>query len=167
MKQLNLYREPTEDEKRLYYRFYQLIFDSHFALAKKRSVMTAALGYEAWSWRVVAITENAIKAIAKNNFKKPSNMLARDHHHSRAETYNKIFAEIMPYEVWWQWVWENDETILVTNEEHRSQQISKRYPVDPKDNYFINGGTAGWNHTKGREGAYVKGLCDKFGIAAD
>jgi len=162
-----VYREPTEDEKRLYYRFYELIFGSHFALAKKRSVMTAALGYEAWSWRVVAITEKAIKAIAHNNFKKPSNVLARDHRHPRAETYNKIFAELMPFEAWWKWVWDNDETILMTNEEHHSQQISKMYAVNPNDNYFVNGDTAGWNHTKGREGAYVKSLCDQFSIAYD
>lgn len=47
------YRAPTESEKRNYYAIYELVFDSHFSASKKRSVMTAVLGYEAWSWRVV------------------------------------------------------------------------------------------------------------------
>jgi hypothetical protein len=104
-KKMKEYREPTDGEKTLIYKIYELIYSSHFTLPKKRSLMTAALGYETWSWRVVAISEEAIKAIARNNFNKPSNILARDHTSSRSETYTKIFEEKMSFQTWWDWIW--------------------------------------------------------------
>ena len=79
--------------------------------------MTAVLGRQAWSWRVVSISEAAIKAIAKNKFNKPSNMLERDHIKTRNETYKRIFKEKMPFKEWWDWVWENDKTTLITKED--------------------------------------------------
>lgn len=160
------YKEPSESEKLNLYRIYELIYDNHFSLPKKRSVMTAVLGYETWSWRVVGITEEAIKAIAKNNFNKPSNTLARDHTHTRSNTYTKIFSEgKMPFHAWWDWVWQHDKTILMTNTEHKSQVISKIYQLNPNDGYFVDGETAGWYQTKAKEGSYLKHLCEVHSIS--
>lgn len=161
------YREPTDAEKELIYRIYDLIYSSHFSLSKKRSLMTAALGYETWSWRVVGITEEAIKAIARNNFNKPSKMLARDHTQPRSVTYTEIFdkEKMMSFTEWWNWVWEHDKTTLMTNEEHHTQRISKVYGLDPALGYFVDGETAGWYQTKGREGAFLKELCEKHSIS--
>lgn len=158
------FREPTENEKRFIYGLYELIYDSHFTLPKKRSLMTAALGYETWSWRVIGITEDAIRAIAQCGFKKPPGKLARDHRRSRAETYKATFERKMDFEEWWGWIWENDETILMTNEEHRSQILSKVYALDPRDNYFVDGEVAGWYQTRAWEGALIKRLCEEHGI---
>jgi len=161
------YREPTESEKRLIYTIYELLYSSHFTLPKKRTMMTAALGYETWSWRVVGITEEAIKAIARNGFNKPSRMLARDHSRPRAETYTKIFAEEkMPFQVWWDWVWEHDQTVLMTNEEHHDPtKRSRTYPINPAESYFVDGEVAGWYQTKAREGALVQSMVEKYSIA--
>ena len=98
------YVEPTEPQKLAMYEIYKLIHSSHFSPAKKRSVMTATLGYETWSWRVVGITEEAIKAIARNNYRKPSGVLVRDHTHPRSETYKAIFDDAqtpLSFEDWW------------------------------------------------------------------
>ena len=163
-----VYKEPTEDEKKALYKVYEMIFDGYFSLSKKRSVMTAVLGYETWSWRVVGISEEAIKAIARNNFNKPSRMLARDHSLPRVQTYNRIFSEKMALKDWWAWIWENDKTILVTNEEHRAiktMPISKIYPMNPAASYFVDAEVAGWHQTKGREGAFVKKLCEQHSIS--
>lgn len=165
MKKSKEYREPSDEEKELIYRIYELIYSSHFTLPKKRSLMTAALGFETWSWRVVGITEEAIKAIARNNFNKPNKTLARDHMQPRSETYTKIFKEKMSLQTWWNWVWEHDKTILMTNEEHHTQKISKIYDLDPAWGYFVDEETAGWYQTKGREGAFVKELCEKYSIS--
>jgi hypothetical protein len=159
------YREPTETEKRNYYAIYELVFDSHFSRAKKRSVMTAVLGYEAWSWRVVGITEDAIRAIANNNFNKPSSLLARDHRLPRVTTYNKLFEAKMPFEEWWNWIWENDKTTLMTNTEHHSMKISKIYELDPYQSNFVNAEVAGWHQTKAREGALVKKMIEHYAIS--
>lgn len=160
--------EPTADEKRSMYEMYKLIHGSHFSPAKKRSVMTAVLGYESWSWRVVGITEEAIKAIARNDFKKPSHVLARDHNPPRSNTYAKIFSgtEPMPFADWWAAFWENDKTILMTNDEHRREiLISRVFELDPKDGYFIDAEVAGWHQTKAHEGALIERLCAENKIA--
>jgi hypothetical protein len=161
------YREPTEAEKRNYYAIYELVFDSHFSLSKKRSVMTAVFGYEAWSWRVVGITEDAIRAIARNNFNKPARVLARDHQLPRVTTYNKLFEKKMPFGEWWDWIWENDQTTLMTNEEHhnkKNKSISKTYKLDPHQSYFVDAEVAGWHQTKRREGTLVQKLIEKHSI---
>jgi hypothetical protein len=162
-----IYKEPTEAEKKELYKLYEIIFDSHFSLTKKRSLVTAVLSYETWSWRVVGITEEAIKVIARNNFKKPSKALARDHSPPRVETYNKVFEAKMNFDDWWQWIWENDKTTLMTNKEHqaiKTQPTSYVYKINPSDNYFIDAGLVGWYQTKSREGAFIKDLCEKHSI---
>lgn len=159
------YKEPTEEEKKNYYAIYELIYDSHFSLSKKRSVITAVLGYEAWSWRVVGITEEAVKAIARNNFNKPARILARDHQLPRVTTYNKIFESKMPFVEWWSWIWENDKTTLMTNEEHHSKAPSRIFPLDPNQSYFVDAEVAGWHQTKAREGALIQKLIEAHSIA--
>ena len=165
------YKEPTDAEKKSYYAIYKLVFANHFSLSKKRSVMTAVLGYESWSWRVVEITEDAIKAIARDNFNKPARVLARDHQLPRVTTYNKMFKPErdtpMPFEEWWEWIWENDKTTLTTNEEHHNkakQAISKTYPIDPRESYFVDAEVAGWHQTQRREGALVRKLIKDHSI---
>ncbi len=161
------YVEPTQQKKEELYKFYELIFDSTFTLPKKRSVITAVLGYETWSWRVVGITEEAVKAIARNNFNKPSRVLARDHTLSRKETYSRIFNEKMGFNEWWDWIWENDKTILMTNEEHKVihiQQPTKIYDIDLNLSLFVDAEVAGWHQTKAREGEFVRKLCEEHKI---
>ncbi len=161
------YEEPTQQKKEELYRFYEMIFDSSFMLRKKRSLMTAVLGYETWSWRVVGITEEAIKAIARNNYNYPTRTLARDHTHTRMETYNRTFNEKMAFEDWWNWIWENDKTILMTNDEHSAIHItqpSKIYSIDPNESMFVDGGLIGFHFTQTREGRFVRALCEKHNI---
>lgn len=173
------YTEPTQQKKAELYKIYELLFDSSFTLPKKRSVITAVLGYETWSWRVVGITEEAIKAIAREKFNKPSRELARDHMRTRVETYSRIFNEKMGFNEWWDWIWENDKTILMTNEEHKLiakqrkiekdenkalQAISKIYAIDSHLSLFVDAEVAGWHQTQAREGAFLRKLCEEYKI---
>ena len=114
---------PSQATKKCIYSFYILIYESNFSLAKKRSVMTAALGYEKWGWRVVGITKEAVFKIAENNFKLPKG-LQRDHRlRSRKKTYDEIFkGEKLSFEKWWENVWKYDQTILMTAEEHSQKR---------------------------------------------
>lgn len=160
-----IYKEPTIDEKKKLYELYELIFyNKHFHLTKKRSLITIALGCETWSWRVVGITENAIKAIARNNFNKPTRTLSRDHAKRRVDTYNAIFERKMAFDEWWKWVWDNDKTTLMTNDEHNSGNVSKIYSIDPNCNYFVDTALVGWCQTKAREGMLIKKLCEDNNI---
>jgi hypothetical protein len=159
------FKLPTEEEKRLIYEIYVLLCRSHFSLPKKRNLMTGALGYETWSWRVTGISEDAIRAIAQNNFNKPSKLLSRDHGRPRADTYSSEFFEtIKSLEDWWDWVWESDKTTLMTNDEHNNRKVrSTIYPLDPKDNHFCSE-VVGWHHTQKHEGTMIKKLIEDNGI---
>jgi len=162
---LNEYKEPSQDEKLTFYRIYELIYNSHFTLIKKSAMMTAALDNEKWSRRVVGISEAAIKAIAKNDFKKPNGKLTRAHSISPSETYFQLFyGALLPFQPWWDWIWERDKTILMTLEELNSQRISHIYPLDPKLSYFVASESSGWSQSKSREGELIKKMCNEHSI---
>lgn len=159
--------EPTLQKRQLMYRFYMLAYESGFDIAKKRHLMTAALGYEPWCWRVVGITKSAIIEIANNNFRLPKG-LQRDHFKkSRADTFNKIFEREYAFEEWWSWVWDNDETILMTKEEHNQHKNLNQndvYKVDYTLGYFRNKAVVGMQFTQKKDGLFVKNLCEEHNI---
>jgi len=157
--------EPTQSKKELMYKFYLLTYESNFELSKKRSLMTATMGYEKWAWRVVGITPKAIIEIAKNDYKLPK-ALQRDHlKQSRSQTFNAIFSnKKYEFEEWWKWVWENDETILMTKQEHiehKNISTNDYFNIDYKLGYFRNKAVIGMHYTKKTEGMYVKDLFEK------
>lgn len=158
--------EPTMEKKKLIYEFYNLIYKSEFDMPKKRTLMTAVMGYEKWCWRVVGITKDALKAIADNGLKLPTG-LQRDHFkQSRAETYARIFQTKLPFADWWKIVWENDETILMTkkqHDKHKSVNAKDIINIDYKLGYFRDA-SVGMHYTKKREGEFIKGLCIANGI---
>jgi hypothetical protein len=149
---------PTAEMKKSMYEFYCLTYESTFSLGKKRHLMTATLGYEKWAWRVVGITKQAVFEISNNKYKRPKG-LQRDHFKkSRKETYDEIFqSKKLSLEEWWEKVWENDETILMTKNEHQNHKKIKLDDVIKVDytlGYFRAGGI-GMLFTK-RDGDYVK-----------
>ena len=111
------------------------------------------------------ILKTAFVEIAKNNFKKPTKKLARDHQVTRADTYAQIFgAKKYEFNDWWNLVWENDKTTLITNDEHNTHMVSEIYPIDLELGLFRDSGMVGWSHTLKSEGAFVKSLCEKHNI---
>jgi len=162
---MNTAIEPTQKTIEEIYKFYLQIYDSEFNDAKKRNLMTGALGYETWSWRVIGITYNAITAIAKNNFNLPKG-LQRDHYKkSRAETYKIIFSKRLALKEWWDTVWDNDETILMTKHEHKKKELTKTFAVDYRLGFFRDAAGPGMLYTKKHEGEFIKRLCAEHKIS--
>lgn len=161
-----LYREPTEAEKAKLYELYLQVFNSNFSLSKKRSVITAVLGYEVWSWRVTGISHNALLAIKFNNYRYPKNTLVRDHNPPRSVTYKKTFGEMpLDFHDWWNTVWNGDATTLITHGEHNKPcTLSKIYPVDVNQGLFMDKEVAGFYYTMAREGAFVQHICETENI---
>ena len=152
--------EPSKNKIECMYKFYLLTYDSNFSLAKKRNIMTAVLSYELWAWRVVGISPNAVKAIAKNNFNLPIG-LQRDHwKKTRKDTFDKIFKSKFTLDDWWKEVWENDVTLLMTKDEHHNKLITENdcFEVDYKQGYFRNKAGPGMHFKKSFEGEFVKSL---------
>lgn len=157
--------QPDIEFQKAIYEIYKAIYSSPFNLLKKRSLMTAALGMEDWSWRVVGISKDAVIAIARNGFKKPSRALARDHRVTRAHTYSQIFGDrLYDFGEWWDWVWENDQTILITNEEHHANNLSEIFPINLDLGLFRGNGMVGWKHSVKLEGQFIKDLIEQHKI---
>ena len=160
--------QPPLKRKKEIYSLYKVIWGSEFETVKKRTLLTCAFAYEPWGWRVVKITENAIREIALNDFNHPTRKLSRDHIVQRRDTYNKMLAtnKIMPLDEWWKLFWRNDKTILMTNDEHNivskspGAKISNLYKLDWKKGYFQNNNLVGWKHRKTVEGEFIKSLCE-------
>ncbi len=152
--------EPSVNKIEWMYKFYLLAYESQFSLPKKRNLMTATLSYELWGWRVVGISPNAVIAIAKNNYNLPVG-LQRDHcKQTRRDTFNKIFKSKFSLNNWWNEVWENDVTLLMTKDEHHNKLITEKdcFDVDYKQGYFRNKAGPGMHFKKSFEGDFVKSL---------
>jgi hypothetical protein len=155
--------QPSQNKIEWMYKFYLLAYESDFGLAKKRNLMTATMSYELWGWRVVGISPNAVRAIANNNYKLPTG-LQRDHHiQSRRDTFNKIFEKKYDKEEWWNEVWENDVTLLMTKEEHQKKLITQSdcFEVDYRQGFFRNKAGPGMLYNRAIDGEFVKSLFEK------
>ena len=114
-------------------------------------MLTSAFAYESWGWRVTGITEAAIKEISINDFKQPSGKLCRDHTVPRNKTYSKMLQKTsaMEFDKWWKLFWDNDKTILMTNNEHKlvdgsyKSKISKIHKLNWRLGYFQNNNLIG------------------------
>ena len=153
-------KEPSESRKKEIYKLYEHIFKSSFDDRKKEVLLTTAFGNEKWSWRVVGISYKALVEFEENKYKYKTRTFNRDHFYQRRiDTFRKMLKNLMPYEQWWQWFWENDETIIVTIKQHNQNYLMAEnldiIPIDWRLGYFTCNPIAGFSFTKSREGNYL------------
>ena len=134
------------------------MFTSSFPNRKKHNLLRSAFSYEPWGWRVVGITKNAVIEYQKAEFKKPSGKLERHHHSQNFANITNLMLQdsLLAFDEWWSLFWDNDETILVTKEEHRSNQYSPIFVIDPTKGLFANK-DIGWKYSQ-REKDFLQNL---------
>ena len=164
-KRLILNSEPNESKKKEIYKLYEYIFKSSFDAKKKEVLLTIAFGNEKWSWRVVGISLRALAEFEENGFKYKTRTFNRDHFYQpRIITFRKMLEKLMPYEEWWEWFWKNDETIIVTIEQHNNKNLMAEnldiIPIDWRLGYFTCNPVVGFSYTKIREGEYLRNLTE-------
>ena len=139
--------EPDKATKKQIYEIYKLVYSSNFPKRKKHNLLRSAFSYEQWGWRVVGISKNAVIEYQKAGFRKPSGKLERHHHSQRfADITNLMLCDsLLSLDDWWSLFWDNDETILVTKDEHRSNKYSSILPIDPTEGLFANQ-DIGWKY---------------------
>lgn len=112
-------------------------------------------------WRVIGITEDALKIFAANDFKKVSGMqINRSHLKDRAQTYPNLINLDLSIEEWWQLLRENNDCILATSSENMSNKWSRVIEIDTSLGLFKSSGFA-WKHSVKNEATYLRGLFDK------
>ena len=111
----------------------------------------------------MGISFQALAEFEENNFKYKTRTFNRDHFYQpRIITFRKMLEKLMPYEEWWKWFWKNDETIIVTIEQHNNKNLMAEnldiIPIDWRLGYFTCNPVVGFSYTKIREGEYLRNL---------
>jgi hypothetical protein len=127
----------------------------------KKNILTHLLSSHSNPWRVVGITEDALKQFKNYDFKKTSRMgIERAHLTDRSELYaNLLNSTFVSIEDWWSFYYENDKTVLTTSTENRKKNHSIYFEIDEKYNLFKSA-QIGWCHNK-EEVNFLRNLYEK------
>ncbi len=126
---------------------YKLVCNMKAPFKIKVKMLTFLFSAQLNPWRVVGITEAALKVFKNYNFKKESYMgINRAHINGRNETYremmNKTFKDCSE---WWEFYYENDKTILAMSTENKKEIFSKKFDINEDLALFKNRGYS-WTH---------------------
>lgn len=105
------------------------------------------------NWRVVGITQEALKVFEKYQFERVSRMgINRSHLVQRAKQYKEMLFDFDLFdekygskELFWKHYLEGDKTILATSKENMSDELSTVYDINPELGLFRTKGYA-WKH---------------------
>lgn len=139
------------------YEDYLAIFGMKAPISRRVRMLSELMGCYEDHWRVVGITEEALKRFKEYDFKKTSKMgINRSHESDRNVTYKHMLSEKMEIESWWSYYIERDITILSTSSENMSKDKSIIIKIDTERKLFKSQGFA-WRHGK-EETLFLKSL---------
>ena len=157
----NLDHLPSTEFKIAAFRIYRAIKEEPELAHLLTRFSGQLLGGGGWSWRVVGISEIALKRIAENNFKR-CKKLHRAHFIQDRETTYKMISNLdldeLSFTEWWNLYWKNDATVIVSasDNEHSSKLDDvKCFKIDWKLGLF-QGARVGYKFRKGVEGEYLR-----------
>ena len=151
--------EPDEETKGEIYKLYQAIFESDLG-DKKTKLLTYIFAWYPWSWRVVGISKGAYEKLKELNFYPKPKRLVRDHFlQDRKITYDQMISavEILDKNSWWKLFWQNDQTVLMTKDEHdRDRSKVLCHQLNWKKGYFSCNPLIGFKYRKSYEARYLE-----------
>jgi len=117
------------------------------SIGQKSRILSEMLAYSENPWKVVGITEEALRVFASNDFRKKSRMgINRSHIVERNKTYSMLLSNDFTIDEFWKIFKENDKTILSTSSENMSGKFSKQFEIESSSNLFKSSGYS-WRHT--------------------
>ncbi|MCY3973750.1 MAG: hypothetical protein OXF52_06095 [Candidatus Dadabacteria bacterium] len=159
--------EPSDEHVNARYNVYCAIFREK-VLGKNEiqvKLMTHLFAWCEWSWRVVGISEAALRHIKNRDYSSESKKGLIRHHfiQERTTTYRSMFRTTsrkkpMGKNEWWKTFWENDATVIVTKEEHDESKGEKSYylPLNWRCGHFAGNSLIGFKMRKTVEGKVLK-----------
>ncbi len=128
---------------------YKLICKMKSPLKIKAGMLTQLFRTDENRWRVVGITEDALRIFKNNGFKKAVRMgINRSHKHERIKVYTQMLKTTFETpQKWWEYYQKHDETILATSSENNSENYSNIYYFNHEEQLFKSKGFS-WRHTK-------------------
>ena len=148
-----------------FYHDYLLIRKMRAPTSKRYRMLGELFAVNPDAWRVVGITENALRVFAEHGFKRVSRMgINRSHMVDRIKTYTTMLeGPLMECDEWWNFYVDTDKTILATSTENMGKgEWSKIYDIDTSLGLFRSQGFA-WCH-KEPEITFLKETLDNLVI---
>ncbi len=148
--------------KEILFHDYQLICQMKVGMNRKVRLLAELFTEGENPWRVVGITTEAVKCFQANGFKKVAKMgINRSHLVNRATTYKHLLSnEFNDLEIWWEYYFQSDKTILATSSENITGNYSEIIDIDASLGLFKHKGF-GWIHQK-NEVEFLRILYSKY-----
>jgi len=124
--------------------------------------------FNEFNWRVIGITQDALDSFKAVNFervpnRKDENPVERAHINKRYDWVEEVFnREWTSSEEWWNFIWENDQTVLATAKENKlSDTIGEPLKIayEIPDGYFVST-FIGCKYRKKVEKILLESFCD-------
>ena len=134
--------------KQDFYHDFLLIRQMRAPTTKRYRMLGELFAVNPNAWRVVGVTENALRVFAEHDFKRVSRMgVNRSHLVDRIDTYTTMLeGPLMECEDWWNFYVDTDKTVLATSTENMGKgEWSKIYDIDTTLGLFPSQGFA-WRH---------------------
>ena len=112
-----------------------------------RAFSSLTATFNEFNWRVIGITQDALDSFKAVNFeripnRKDENPVERAHINKRYDWVEELFQrEWSCSEEWWNFIWENDRTVLATSRENkRSDSIGEPLNIayEIPEGYFVS-----------------------------
>lgn len=149
------------------YSFKEIMHSDYLVVCKMRSsisikvrLITEITSQNPDVWRVVGITDAALRIFEKHNFQRVSRMgVNRSHIVNRNTVYREMLENpIEDFKEWWGFYHENDRCVLATRKENMSESVGDDYiDIDESLGLFKSRGYA-WTHRKDVEGEFLRKL---------
>lgn len=130
-----------------------------FTISHCTTIITALMGSQAWSWRVVGITHAALKAFMEHDFKHKSKQgITRGHLHPRIKTAALLLAPEQPMSEadFIGTLLRHDVTVLCARGENRAA-VPEYIAIANEDASLFASRKVSWGHTD-KEKAFLRDL---------
>jgi hypothetical protein len=153
-------------ELRAFHSVYAAIHRAHrdaperFTTGHCTTIITALMGSQAWSWRVVGITHAALQAFVEHDFKHKSKRgITRAHLQPRIKTVEMVLAPEQPLSEieFIETLLRHDATILCAKGENRASMPEHISFANDDASLFSSQKKVGWSH-KEKEQAFLRNL---------
>jgi len=135
------------------YSSFQAICNMDIDTKKKIGMMTILFSIEPNNWRVMGISENALKRFNEHKFKRVSGMgINRSHLKRRFDSYNDLMEKEAKgdfkndFSKWWEHYFKNDITYLTTSSENMSSKHSNIIKIKNYDFQLFKSKGYAWKH---------------------
>jgi hypothetical protein len=131
-----------------------------FTISHCTTIITALMGSQAWSWRVIGITHAALQAFREHDFRHKSKLgITRAHLHPRIKTAALLLAPEQPMSEadFIETLLRHDVTILCARGENRASTPEFISFTNDEASLFASQKKVGWSH-KEKERAFLRDL---------